>query len=188
MQYPTNEAIEQLHRKYAPDDAAFQGVWKHSLIVLEIAQGLAEGTDADLKLVRVGCLLHDIGVYHVGEDNYIEHGVRGETILRDEGYDDVICRFPSHHTGSGITKEQVEERKLPLPAGDYLAETVEERLVMYADKFHTKPPRFVTVEQRKEDLKRHGKENVKRFEAMMNEFGVPDVEALSKKYGHPIVT
>ena len=51
----------------------------------------------------------------------------------------------SHHTGVGLTAEQILHRKLPLPAVDLLAETVEEELVMYADAFHTKsvPPVLV---------------------------------------------
>lgn len=37
-------------------------------------------------------------------------------------------------------------QNLPVPPADYLAETAEERLVMYADKFHSKsrPTRFLS--------------------------------------------
>ncbi len=37
-------------------------------------------------------------------------------------------------------------QNLPVPPADYLAETPEERLVMYADKFHSKshPGRFLS--------------------------------------------
>lgn len=50
------------------------------------------------------------------------------------------------HTGVGLTKEDVLVQGLPLPPADYVAITPEERLVMYADKFHSKttPPTFVS--------------------------------------------
>ena len=149
---PSASEIEALHRKYAPAESVFELVFTHCKIVSDIATQLAEksGANVDIELVRVGCLLHDIGVYPLFDKNgaetdtskYITHGVLGEEILQNEGFAEGLCRFASHHTGAGITKEQIIESNLPLPHNDYLAETPEEKLVMYADKFHSKiqPP------------------------------------------------
>lgn len=61
----------------------------------------------------------------------------GEAILKSEGFPEKLWRFASHHTGVGLTRDVINQ-KLPLPEADYLVETDEELLVMYADKFHSK--------------------------------------------------
>lgn len=130
----------------------------------------------DKELVVVGCLLHDIGVYslydHEGvrqkELAYVTHGVRGEEILKQEGFPEVLWRFASHHTGVGLTKEDVREQNLPLPLRDYTTQTPEEALVMYSDKFHTKstPPVFMTFEQYREYVATFGEKMVTRFDVL----------------------
>jgi uncharacterized protein len=118
----------------------------HCRIVCDISLQLIENSNlkVDRELVQTGALLHDIGVYPLFESdgslrkdaNYITHGMEGERILKEESMPEVIWRFASHHTGVGLTKEDIVNQKLPLPASDYLAETDEELLIMYADKFH----------------------------------------------------
>jgi uncharacterized protein len=47
-----------------------------------------------------------------------------------------------------MSRDDVLRQDLPLPSGDYLVETVEERMVMHADKFLTKttPPVLLTAD------------------------------------------
>lgn len=197
MKLPTREEIEFLHRKYAPTEKSFQAVFMHCCAVCDVAEQLMErgGFAVNKDLVRVGCLLHDLGVYRLykdgvfDEDKYICHGVLGEELLREEGFPLQICRFASHHTGVGITKQQIMERGLPLPQEDFLAESEEELLVMYADKFHSKstPPRFNAAESYKAYVLKFGPENPVKFQEMVDHFGMPDLETLSKKYGYGIV-
>jgi uncharacterized protein len=193
---PTIDEITALHKKYAPSDEAFKLVFTHCLIVRDIADELLATNPhpaIDSELVRVGCLIHDIGVYSLFEngklnkETYITHGIRGYDILTSEGYEEKICRIASHHTGVGLSRADIKDQSLPLPDEDFLAETAEERLVMYADKFHSKHPRFNTYETYRKTVARFGEEKVERFDALAQEFGKPNLTDLAEKYGHPLV-
>jgi uncharacterized protein len=188
---PTPAEIRALHEEIAPSPEAFDLVHTHCEIVAEIAAQLIEanGLPVDAELVRAGCLLHDIGVHRLGGGHYIRHGVLGEEFLRSRGYPDAVARFCGHHTGVGLTRADVERQGLPLPAADYLAETGEERLVMYADKFHSKsaPPVFVTAATYGERISRFGAGQAARFAEMVRDYGEPDLVSLSVRYGHDIV-
>ncbi|MEV5689626.1 HD domain-containing protein [Micromonospora globbae] len=195
---PTDEQIRALHERYAPTEEAFDLVYTHCRIVCAVAEHLLDRRHApvDVDLVRAGCLLHDIGVYRLygtaGEldhDNYVRHGVLGHALLRDLGLPEVVARFCSHHTGVGITRADVRRQRLPLPVGDYTADTVEERLVMYADKFHSKttPPTFVTAASYAAAVRRFGEDKVTRFAELVETFGEPDLDLLSRRYRQPLV-
>ncbi|MFD8197961.1 HD domain-containing protein [Streptomyces sp. NPDC059701] len=187
MRIPGTEEIRALHRKYAPTTEAFDLVHTHCEIVWSVAEQLLAAPrlgHLDAELVRAGCLLHDIGVYRLyGDDgrldhrNYIRHGLLGHGILEDEGFPEALRRFCSHHTGVGVTKEDVVSQGLPLPVADYLAVTDEERLVMYADKFHSKsrPTAFLTADEYASQVRRFGAEKVTAFQALRTEFGDPDL-------------
>ena len=183
MKIPGDERIRALHERHAPSRAAFELVYGHCVIVREIAEellGRAPGLDAGL--VRAGSLLHDIGVYRLyGADgrldhaNYIRHGLLGHELLAEEGLPEALCRFCSHHTGVGLTREDVRTQRLPLPVADYLPETDEERLVTYADKFHSKsdPSRFVSADAYAASVRRFGPAKEAAFDALRHRFGEP---------------
>jgi len=141
MRVPTDKAILALHEQHAPTPEALEAVYTHRVIVCGIAEQLhaRSGREASLDIVRAGCLLHDVGVYRLYDGvgrldhaNYIRHGVLGDELLAAEGFSEVICRFASHHTGVGLSRDDVLRQELPLPPCDYLAETPEEALVMYS--------------------------------------------------------
>ena len=205
MRIPSDKEILALHEKHARTPGALDLVYSHCVIVCAVAEqlcsrpgpGLGVDIDAvDIGLVRAGSLLHDIGVYRLYDDagdldhaNYIRHGLLGYELLLQEGLPEALCRFASHHTGVGLSREDVVAQRLPIPPADYLAETGEERLVMYADKFHSKttPPVFRTAPASAARLRRFGQEKVLAFQAMRDTFGEPDLAALSKTYGDPVV-
>ncbi|WP_250008078.1 HD domain-containing protein [Actinoplanes sp. M2I2] len=187
MDLPTDDEIRALHERYAPDQAAFSLVWTHCRIVGELAEGLLTGEDREL--VRAGALLHDIGVYRLAPDEaYIRHGVLGHELLRTLDLPEPLARICSHHTGVGLSRDDVLRQGLPLPPDDYLAETPEETLVMYADKFHSKtsPPRFNTARSYAATVSRFGPGPVARFEALVSRFGRPDLSDLAHRYGHEV--
>ncbi|MER8185970.1 HD domain-containing protein [Kitasatospora sp. NPDC094015] len=188
MTSPTVRSVRALHEKYAPDHDALDLVLTHCEIVARIALGLAArgGQPVDTELVEIGALLHDIGVYQVGDGAYIRHGVLGHEILRAEGLPESYCRFASCHTGVGLTRHDVESQRLPIPVADYLAGSAEERLVMYADKFHSKstPPRFLDVPAFAARVAAFGPEKVTAFDALVAEFGEPELAPLVAEYGH----
>ena len=194
---PSDADIEALHRRLAPTAAAFRLVHTHCVIVAAIAGQLlaARPQPVDAGLVRAGCLLHDVGVHRLYDaqgrldrPNYLRHGILGEQLLRELGHPDVLCRFCSHHTGVGLTRDDVVRHHLPLPVADYLAETPEEEVVMYADTFHSKsePPAFVAPARARAQLARFGADKVARFDEFADRFGVPDLGPLAAAFGHAV--
>jgi uncharacterized protein len=191
----SHDDIVSLHRKYAPSDIVYDLVFTHCCIVRDIALQLVESQNLELDrdLIEIGALLHDIGVYPLFEAtgklrdgvNYITHGTEGERILKQEGLPEEIWRFAAHHTGVGLTKKDIQSQKLPLPMKDYLAETDEELLIMYADKFHSKttPPYFNSYEWYQRDIAKFGEDKVVKYAQMADKFGKPDLRAMSKTYG-----
>lgn len=198
MQLPTFQEIESLHKKYAPSEKAFNLIFNHCQIIADIAEQLISRNKlvVDVDLVKVGCLLHDIGVYPILDEggnrregmHYITHGTRGEEILKKEGYSELIWRIAPHHTGVGLTVIDIKTQNLPLPEQDYVADTKEEALVMYADKFHSKSPlpHFNSYESYKNLVETFGKGKSDIFESMAKDFGIPDLQILSKAYNQPI--
>jgi uncharacterized protein len=193
MRIPTDQEILELHQRHAPTPEALDLVYTHCQIVSAIAGQLlaASGFAADADLVRAGCLLHDVGVYPLYDDageldhaRYIRHGILGYRLLREEGLPEVLCRFASHHTGVGLTRDDVVRQELPLPPADYLADTAEETVVMYADKFHTKktPPTFLTADAYAAGVGRFGPDKAAAFAAMRAVLGEPDLAPLAAAY------
>jgi uncharacterized protein len=192
-----DKEIRALHEKYAPSPEAFELVYTHCEIVCDIAEQLlsrsAPGLNANL--VRAGSLLHDIGVYRLYDANgqldrsqYVRHGLLGHELLSEEGLPETIARFCSCHTGVGLSRDDVRNQRLPLPAANYLAESGEELIVMYADKFHSKttPPAFVTAASYAASIRRFGEEKGALFEEMRERFGDPDLLPLTARYGHAL--
>lgn len=196
---PTNQQIKQLHQKYAKSDADLTLIYTHCQIVEAIAMQLLDakpiqGIDRDL--VRVGCLLHDIGAYEVLEEGKfvrgVRHGTIGEDILKNEGFSETIWRFASHHTGVGLTEQDVMDQNLPIPVTDYTAKTNEERIIMYADKFHSKSnppseaPYFCSFDWFRNSVQKFGSDKAAKSEALAELFGKPDLIAQSEQFGHTI--
>jgi uncharacterized protein len=188
---PTDDQLRALHERFAPDPDVLTWVFDHSVIVRAVAEHLADRSEepVDRDLLRVGSLLHDIGVYRLygedgvrGPDHYLRHGVLGHEMLAGLGFDESVCRFCSCHVGAGLTRQEVLDRRLPVPPADYLARTTEEALVMYADSFHSKgdPSRFVTADTYAAGLRRFGPLQRERFAALRERFGDPDPAVIAR--------
>lgn len=97
----------------------------------------------NLKLVRIGAILHDIG--RVRSHDY-DHAVIGGQIIREElKYSEQLARIAETHILGGISKEEAEQ--FGLPPNDYLPETIEEKIVCLADKYFIGVKK-VSIEQR----------------------------------------
>ncbi|MCP4762968.1 MAG: HDIG domain-containing protein [archaeon] len=96
----------------------------------------------DLKLVRIGALLHDIGRVETHDFN---HAVVGGKIIRELGYSEKLAKIAETHILGGLTKE--EAIKLNLPTRDFMPITIEEKIICLADKYHIGDKK-VTIEQR----------------------------------------
>ena len=188
-------ALEYL--AHIADDGRVQTVSEHLHGTGELAAGFAAPFGAADE-ARAAGLLHDIGTYrvfkHDGSDGeplkfskkrYILHGLKGYEYLLDEGVDESIAQFCRNHTGVGLTREDVVRQELPLPPADYVPMNLEQEVVMYADKFHSKsvPPKFLQVEAYTARAERFGGENKQRWLDLVAKYGVPDIPALAEKYG-----
>lgn len=196
---PTDLQIKELHRKYAKNETDFNLIYTHCQIVEAIAMQLLDAKPIDgidKELVHVGCLLHDIGAYDVLKngsfDRGVRHGAIGEEILKNEGFSELICRFSSHHTGVGLTEQDVIDQGIPIPVADYTAKTDEERIIMYADKFHSKsnppldPPYFCSFDWFRESIQKFGNDKAEKFDELSRLFGKPDLDSLSARFGHSV--
>jgi uncharacterized protein len=154
----------------------------HSVLVaeksLEIARMHPEWK-MDENFIREAALLHDIGIYLTkapeihcfGKYPYICHGYLGAELLRNEGMEQ-HARICERHTGSGLTRENILNQQLPLPARDMAPETLEEKLICFADKFYSKshPDKVKTVDQIRKSLARYGKDCLARWDEMLKLF------------------
>ena len=124
----SREAISLLHRA-----GCSPPVIHHCKAVSNLAVKLArkskKGAKVDVELVRIGGLLHDIGR---SKTHLIDHGVVGADIVRSFGLPDSVVRIVERHIGTGIPAE--EAVKLGLPNRDFIPETLEEKIISYADK------------------------------------------------------
>lgn len=134
-----------------------------------------ESGEVDPVFVEEAAMLHDIGVvmcdapkiHCMGKQAYIEHGYLGAEILRQEG-------LPKHaavaerHTGTGITYEQILREQLPIPLRDYSPQTLEEKLICYADKFYskTKLGQDKPMAKIRQHLWKYGSDTVARFDEL----------------------
>jgi len=99
-------------------------------LALEMAGRLrSRGLEVDVGLVEAGALLHDIGR---GRTHDANHSAVGGRMIRELGLPEELARIVDRHIGAGIPA--AEARKLGLPKGVYMPETLEEKLVAYADK------------------------------------------------------
>ena len=110
------------------DEGAGDAIMAHSMAVKDLAVRIAALADANVDLVTSSALLHDIGRT---KTHGIDHASTGARILRERNIDDSIVRIVERHTGAGITNQ--EATALGLPEGDYMPETLEEKIVAQAD-------------------------------------------------------
>ena len=101
-----------------------------SKIAIRIARQLKEkGHSVDMELVEIGAILHDIGRSKTHET---DHAAVGGNMVRKLGIAEPVARIVDRHIGAGIPED--EARALGLPEGVYVPETLEEKIVCYADK------------------------------------------------------
>ncbi|MBS7639426.1 MAG: TIGR00295 family protein [Candidatus Bathyarchaeia archaeon] len=99
-------------------------------LAVQIARKCAEnGVAVNIDLVHVGALLHDIGR---AKTHKVHHAIVGAEMARSLGLPESIIAIIERHVGGGITSD--EAAKLGWPIKDYLPQTIEEKIVSYADK------------------------------------------------------
>lgn len=169
--------------KYYPEDNELRHILLvHSRAVADKALAIADchpELSLDRQFIKEAAMLHDIGIVRCnapgiqcfGAEPYICHGRIGADMLRAEGFPR-HARVCERHTGAGITRSQIIEQKLPLPEQDFLPETMEEKVICYADKFFSKThlDEEKTIEQAIASLSKFGEEGVTRFREWVKMF------------------
>ena len=160
---------------YDLDTELYHILYTHSRCVADMALEIVDAhpeLNADRNFVEEAAMLHDIGVIRCnapaihcfGSEPYIAHGIIGAEMMRTEG-------FPRHalvcerHTGAGLSLDDIIRQKLPLPHRELTPQSVEEKIICFADKFFSKTriDRRKTLEQATDSLRKFGEEGVARF-------------------------
>lgn len=170
--------------KYYKDNSRLREILTtHSRLVADKALrcALHRNLDIDREFVEEAAMLHDIGIFRCsapgihcfGSLPYICHGVEGRTILDAEGLHRhaLVCE---RHTGAGLSVDDIKSQNLPLPLRDMTPQSLEEKLICYADKFFSKSGNIRNekpFERVLASMEQHGKETAERFLALHRLFG-----------------
>jgi len=136
----------------------------------------------DVRFVEEAALLHDIGIFRTdapalgchGGHPYICHGVIGRALLEAEGMPlhALVCE---RHVGVGLTVEDIRENEFTcLPEHDMTPQTLEEKIVCYADKFFSKlgdPLTEKPLDEVRAQIEAYGPEKLKIFDKWAAMFG-----------------
>jgi uncharacterized protein len=175
--------LDIIHKYIKPDSQAYPFYIIHVTLVtkkaIEIATKLKLNEDS-LKFIEEAAMLHDIGICGVEDEDfgtsggpYITHGTFGADILRKEQYPQ-HARVAERHTGTGLTREEIIRRDLPLPHQNFIPETIEEQIVCYADLFFSKTSNFLwierTVDQVRTSVAKFGPDGSKILEEWIKKF------------------
>ena len=142
-----------------------QDVIEHCQVVAERAREIAEQYNsrhrdhADVELVTIGALLHDIGR---ARSHRVKHVVIGAEIARSLGLDERIVRIIERHIGAGIPEKEAVQ--LGFPEKDYMPETIEEMIVSHADNLVDGTVR-ISIDERIRRMKkrRFGRDVIERM-------------------------
>ena len=183
------DCLSIIERYYTPGNDDYRVLVSHSRQVANLAVALSQrlinkGVPLDIEFVEEAAMLHDIGMCRTdapgihchGTEPYICHGILGRQMLESLGLYR-HARVCERHTGAGITAEEIVAQHLPIdPPRDLLPETLEEKVVCYADKFFSKSrpeAPLKTLEHARRTLSKFGLATVTRFEDLIALFGDP---------------
>ncbi|MGH7493433.1 MAG: HD domain-containing protein [bacterium] len=171
-----NQPLAVIQKYYSSTSEAYRILFTHSILVTAKALAIATAlmkrnleVALDLRFIEEAALLHDIGIFRChapqifcyGDAPYVQHGLIGREILEQEGLPRhaLVCE---RHTGMGLTREEVLQQKLPLPARDFLPLSLEEKIICLADRFYVKDP-----------------------QNLYHELSLPEIEEKIKAFGEP---
>jgi uncharacterized protein len=127
-------------------------VVRHCKAVAKLAVQIAEkcannGAHVNVEMVQIGALLHDIGR---AKTHGLNHPIVGAEIARSLGLPSSLVRIIERHLGGGISAKEACE--FGWPEKTYIPETLEEKIVAYADKL-IEGKRQVPIEKTVQKLK-----------------------------------
>ena len=129
-QLPTREQALQFLRQQGCRQNVIRHVEAVSDLATEIAKAAVKrGYPVNVRLVEVGALLHDIGR---SKTHTVHHAIIGAEIAENLKLPEPVISIIKKHVGGGITAH--DAKKLGWPKDVYVPQTLEEKIVCYADK------------------------------------------------------
>lgn len=174
-----------IHKYIEPTSLTYRYYLPHVSLVTAKALKIGHrlGLPAEqLRFIEEAAMLHDIGIVKVDEKilgcagslPYVCHLTEGRAILEAEG-------LPKHalvaerHVGVGLTQAEIRAQQLPLPARDLLPETVEEKIISWADLFYGKSTGRLWLEKPVDEVRkkiaRYGERHLQVFDEWRAAFG-----------------
>lgn len=175
-----------LIQKYIPiGSEAYRIYVIHVTLVTQLALkiGRLQGLEQkQLQFIEEAGMLHDIGIVRTktpqlgchGDLPYMSHLTEGRAMLLKEGLPK-HARVAANHVGvGGLSKDEIITQQLLLPAEDILCESIEERIISYADLWYSKSAKHLWTQISKEQLRSKlaaRPKSLKRFNSWYKEFG-----------------
>jgi uncharacterized protein (TIGR00295 family) len=142
-------------------------VIRHVCTVNIVAMILTSRIKADKDLVSAGSLLHDVGRSRTHGAKHVSEGV---AIARSRNLPEPLVRVISRHIAAGLTND--EARALGLPDGEYMPESIEEKIVCHSDNL-VRDDRVTSLHEALDDLNSKGYTNTaNRMNAMHQELSL----------------
>lgn len=180
-----NKKIIQIIEKYYPPGSLRHDIYlPHCVAVTELALKIARKhpeLKADEEILVFGGMLHDIGICFTnapkigcfGDLPYLCHGYMGRELLEKEGLP-LIAPVCERHIGVGISIADIKSNNLPLPLREMTPQTIEEKIICYADKFYSKSADDLSqpkpLHKVKKSVSKYGADKWAVFEEMMRSF------------------
>lgn len=185
----TNELLALIEKYYPKGSLANRIYLPHCQAVTELALKIARAhpeLNADEQILSYGGMLHDIGICFTdapdigcyGRLPYLAHGYKGRELLEKAGLLNIapICE---RHIGVGITLTDIKTNNLPIPLRDMTPQTIEEKIICYADKFFSKSANNLSLPKPlhkvQKSIRKYGEEKWNVFEEMLKLFGTDQV-------------
>jgi len=185
VSYPAVDWMAVIDRHYGDNAPLRHILLTHSRMVADMALECARfhSLDIDDSVIEAGAMLHDIGIFLTdapgihchGAEHYLRHGLLGAAVLRADGAPLWVQGIAMHHTGAGLTRDDIVGGGLPLPVADFLPQSPLETLICYADKFYSKTrlTERKPLEAVRRGMARFSAGALARFDAMHAAFGLP---------------
>ena len=172
---PTEEECIEILK----DEGCGRNIIKHCCMVLLVSERIGERCNADISLVKAGALLHDVGR---SRTQGIFHSVAGADIAKSRGLPEELVGIIRRHLGAGLTWE--EAKALGLPRGNYMPETLEEKIVTHADNL-VGDTEVRTVEKSLEDFEERGlgvaAERIRAMHAELSQVCGADIDEIVRE-------
>lgn len=176
------DPVSIIEKYYEPGSKAHWFFIRHARAVARKALEIARRAgSADTGFIEEAAMLHDIGMFltrapHIGcygDRPYICHGYLGRELLEGEGLlrHALVCE---RHVGVGLTEADIKEGALPLPERDMTPQSIEERIICFADKFYSKdsnPSDEKPLAVVRASIARYGPDKLRVFEGWLETFG-----------------